>query len=69
MDAINDIDRPTMEQIIGAANRHTALMENYAGSIKDVATLIKNRRHVELQHSFEADENGYIGDDNDGIPI
>ena len=69
MAAINGTDRPTMEQIIGAANRQTALMENYAGSIKDVATLINNRRHVELQHSFEADENGYIGDDENGIPI
>ena len=69
MAAVNGADRPTMEQIIGAANRHTALMENYAGSIKDVATLINNRRHVELTHSFEADENGYIGDDENGIPI
>ena len=69
MAALNGANRPSMEQIIGAANRQTALMENYAGSIKDVATLINNRRHVELQHSFEADENGYIGEDENGIPI
>lgn len=69
MSAIKGENRPTMEQIINAANRQTALLENYAGSIKDVATLINNRRHVELTHTFEADENGYIGQDEDGIPI
>lgn len=65
---INDENRPTMEQIINAANRHTALLENYAGSMKDVATLINNRRHVEA-YSYEADKNGYIGVDESGIPI
>ncbi len=68
MATINDENRPTMEQIIAAANRQTALLENYAGSMDDVATLVNNRRHVEEYH-YTADENGYIGEDENGIPI
>ena len=65
---INDENRPSIEQIINAANKYTALLENYAGSSKDIATLINNRRHITEYH-YEADENGYIGKSEEGLPI
>jgi len=68
--ATNDQSRPSMAQIIAAANRHTQLLENFAGNSKDVATLINNRRHgIDLHLSLGPDSNGYYGEDEDGIPI
>ena len=68
MATINDVNRPTIDQIISAANKYTEQLENYAGHSKDIATLINNRRHVEEYH-YTSDENGYIGEDENGIPI
>lgn len=68
MATINDTNRPTMQQIVDAANRQTALLDHFAGDSKDVATLINNRLHIEV-YSYEADESGFIGYDTDDIPI
>lgn len=68
--AMNDQNRPSMAQIIGAANRYTALMENFFGESKDIATLVNNRRHgIDLNKVLGPDSNGYYGEDEDGIPI
>ncbi len=64
---VNDENRPTMQQIVNAAHRYTALLDHYAGDSKDIAMLINNRRHTEIMHV--AGENGYLGTDEDGIPI
>ena len=68
--AMKDENRPTMAQIIAAANKHTALLQNFAGESKDIATLINNRRHgIDMNLNLGPDSNGYYGDDEDGIPI
>ena len=68
--AMNDQNRPSMTQIIGAANRYTALMENFFGESKDIATLVNNRRHgIDLNKVLGPNEDGYYGEDEDGIPI
>lgn len=68
--AMNDQNRPSMTQIVAAANRHTALLENFFGESKDIATLINNRRHgIDLNKTLGPDSNGYYGEDEDGIPI
>ena len=68
--AMNDQNRPSMTQIVGAANRYTALMENFFGESKDIATLVNNRRHgIDLNKVLGPNEDGYYGEDEDGIPI
>ena len=73
---ITDANRPTIEQIINAANRDLVKKANYAGESKDVSTLINNRRHGVENHLTEGSEltqaekdKGIVGKDENGVPI
>lgn len=73
---ITDANRPSIEQIINAANRDLAKKANYAGESKDVSTLINNRRHGVENHLTEGSEltqaekdKGIVGKDENGVPI
>ncbi len=65
IDTIGEANRPTLDQISNAANRQLQNLENYTNtSADDMAILVNNRRHKELQETFEPDENGKVGEDD-----
>ena len=74
--AASDFSRPSMEQIVNAANKDLAKKANYAGNVKDVSTLINNRRHGIENHLTEGSElteeeknKGIVGKDENGVPV
>ena len=74
--SVSDANRPSMEHIVSAANKDLAKKANYAGSVKDVSTLINNRRHGVENHLTEGSElteeeknKGIVGKDENGVPV
>lgn len=74
--AVTGSNRPSMEQIVNAANRDLSKQANYNGGAIDVSTLVNNRRHGPEKHltgdsalTEEEKDKGIIGKDENDVPI